>query len=395
MASIKQLFLIDIVHKTTNTKIPRENVLYACIKENILDVIPRLELKMNDKGYFTEGLSIVDGDVITITMAPNEEAIAISLDFVISDYVIEPKQEGKTSVITFTAMITSNKILTPYTQKMYSGTARDVLMTLATNAGFTPNTSISTQTSDRMIWFQNGNTLKFVNEVLTRSYIPNDVSFFYVDHKKQAIHATYKTAWGKLKRFDAKYSIPDTQKMSFDAEDTGIMYYSGFDVSSMNGEIKRRYGYGEQIYSYDGKGGDTVETFVDQNKMAELKNVDFGYVGKYSNMRKYGWVGNNPNVYKDYNLAIAQNEVMKMNMYENTISLNINPLTDVNLMDKINLQFPSFVESGDGLNEVMSGDYLVAGIVHTVSVGGTYEKRILLIRRGLNKSKERQYTDVE
>ena len=107
------------------------------------------------------------------------------------------------------------------------------------------------------------------------------------------------------------------------------------------------------------------------------------------------WGKGNPNTYDNFYKAKIQNQILKMNMFENTLSLMVNATTKVSLLDNINLQYPSFFESGQSLNDVWSGEYLVATIVHKLTFGGTYDKTLLLARRGLNKSTDREYVNVK
>ena len=178
-------------------------------------------------------------------------------------------------------------------------------------------------------------------------------------------------------------------------EDKETMFYQSFDIVSINGAIKRKTGYGIKYIAYDGSGSAKTTRYVDNTKNAMMKNVNKLYTSKNSNVHQCTWSGSNPNVFSDYNTAMAQNHVIVSNLYENTISMKINSLTDVKLLDKIHAKIPSFSDSGNSINEVLSGEYLVVGIVHSLSYGGPYEKRILLSRRGLNISKDRNGYDVE
>ena len=55
---------------------------------------------------------------------------------------------------------------------------------------------------------------------------------------------------------------------------------------------------------------------------------------------------------------------------------------------------PSLFESDDQ-NSVMSGEYLVAGVQHSVSNNGIYKKTISVSRNGMDKSPEIDMYKVE
>ena len=395
MSTVNQTYKIKLSLKTAKYEIPKENMVSVVFKESVNDIIPRVIVTLNDKGHMSENVPILDGDVLEMTFAPNTEADTLTLAFVVSEFRITPKQEGTTSTITITGLLDMNKSMIPFRARTLKGTSKDVFKTLASEAGIKFDSSMGGSPSDNMFWYQYGNALGFVNHILKRSYVPDDISFFYVGQDNVARYASLKKAWSAKKKFIAQYSIEDTQKLVLTQDENDIMYFMAFDVVSANGTIKRDVGYGERYISYNGEGEAEKNNYVDSTRNANIKNVSKDYSGKYSKFRRFGWVGSNPNVYKDYHKAIVQNEIIQANLYENTLSLRINAATEVMLLDKVVVKFPSFTDSGHNMNDVWSGEYLVVGVAHSMSYGGAYEKRVLLARRGMNISADRKVYNVE
>ena len=64
------------------------------------------------------------------------------------------------------------------------------------------------------------------------------------------------------------------------------------------------------------------------------------------------------------------------------IDININPHIDIKLFEVINLNIDSKISKS--YDKVYSGNYLVVGIISSVSLNGTFIKRLFLSRNGIN-----------
>jgi hypothetical protein len=392
MPTINQQYSIRVYIPNIKYVIPRENLLTVTFKEAISDLIPRVVITLNDKGHMTEHVPLIDGDTIEITFAATSESEPITMSFIVSEFIIAPKQEGTTSTITITGLLNCNGLY-EFKSRMLEGSSKDVLGTVAKEFGLTFKSDADAY--DTMKWFQYGNNLSFVNHVMNRSYIPDDSALFFVGCNGTARFSSLSNAWKADKKFTALYDIASTQRAQLVSSEKDIMYFMSFDIISTNGKIKRDVGYGEYYISYDGNGEAKKESYNNKNRDANITNVSNDYDGKFSKYKRFGWVGSNPTVFKEYHKAVVQNETILVNLFENTLSMKINPSTQVNLLDKVSVKIPSFSDSGHNMNDVWSGDYLVVGIAHSMSFGGPYEKRVLLARRGMNKSKERKVYNVK
>lgn len=392
-ATAGNIFLVDLRLKNSELVLPRQNILSVELRESILQIVPTLKIVMNDKGNFTENFPIVDGDVIQLLIAPTAEAEPIEMEFIVSEFAISPKIQATTSVLTISAYMNIPTLFTPDIIDAKRGNSLSVLSSVARESGVSVVNDSSIEPSDNMVWYRNGCVFSYIGYIIANSFIPNDTLFFYADHSGKYHYNTYKTAANSESKFRAKFSLDDCQKIEFTDDDEGIMYYKNFDVVSINGTVKNECGYGVMCFAYDGTGS-SHDVVNDSFKTTDLENVYTGLASP-SSLKILPWAGGNPNTHDNFTKAKVQNLVYKMNMFENSLNLMINPLTDVSLMDGIDLEIPSFFDSGDSSNSVWSGKYVVATIVHSLSFGGVYDKVILVVRRGMNKSKYRNYENVK
>ena len=133
------------------------------------------------------------------------------------------------------------------------------------------------------------------------------------------------------------------------------------------------------------KGSEKNSIISESKNFTDLFNKYKMYDGLASSVINFGFMSN-PNVFKDYYKALAQNQFYRYNLFSNTISMNINSSTDVKLFDRVNLGIPSTIFKGSGLNDVYSGDYLVTAITHYIGNGIEYQKQVMLSRNGINKA---------
>ena len=393
-STVNQIFLVDLKLNNTDVTIPKENILSVELRESVLHLVPIAVISLNDKGNFTENFPIVDGDVLTLTIAPTKNSESITIELIVSEFVVSPRLEAKSSVLYLTAYLNIPTLFTPDTIEAKRGSSFDVLSQIVSTAGKILVNDSSVTPSDDMVWYRHGSLFEYMSYILANSYVSDDTPFMFADSSSKFRYNTYKSAANKATKFMAKYDIAKTQQLFLDdVEDKYLMYFKSFDVVSINGTIKNECGYGVDCFSYNGAAVNT-ERLDDSFKKTALANVYTG-IASPSSLKILPWGKSNPDTYENFYKARILNQILKMNMFENTLTLMINPLTKVSLMDNIDVQFPSFFESNKSLNDVWSGEYLITTIVHTINFGGTYDKTVLVARRGLNKSTDRSYDNVK
>ncbi len=390
-ASINQQFSIKIIHKESGIELPNYNVNSFEIKESIFSVIPYVELNINDAGYLTEIMPILDNEVLTIHYAPNElTKNDIIFDVIIYEYSIQPIAQNSKSYIILHCYL-ALPIFYPALIKSYNGTSKDVLSKVTTELGYKFNTNIA-NSQDFMTWYRHGSVIGFIKDVVNKSYIANDVGFFYFDLLGNGNYKSYRSSISNSPKFPLKYDRVKQQAL-FTNDKT--INYNVYEYANKNGYIKGITGYGSQLYTYNADGKSTKTSYVDTYTSTQLKNVNRLNANNVSNVSIVGWDKSNRNVYAGYGLAKVQNEVIRNNLVENTIAMSVNPDSDVKLMDVYEVSIPSNLTGDtDNINHVLSGLYVVTSISHGSVRNGVYQKNIVLGRRGINKSTDRKVSNV-
>lgn len=395
--AINQAFYFKLFLKNANNnddiEIPNETLEMVSIKEGILDIVPRMALRIADRGNFTENYPLYDGDVITIHFGASEEdENSHKMEFIISDIKITPTYEAKTSTLNISAYMNCPDFFYPYKNRALKGNSVDVLSQIAKEMGYGFVNRNSITTPDNMTWYQTGTNNSMMNHIIQRSYVMNDVPFIYGTKNMNFEYSCFSKCLETETKFIARYNIKKAQDRTLQDSDKGMMYYKQFDTISANGQDKRKSGYGVRNYNYDGSGGVVHDDIKTTFKQTDLFNSQKAYDGALSDRFYSGW--NYGNAHGDYHKAIYQNYVFKNSVFSNTVELAVNPLTDISLMDGVMLDYPSFAQGSSESNEVWSGRYLAVGITHTMSYGGTYEKAVLLARNGINESASRKALKV-
>ena len=128
----------------------------------------------------------------------------------------------------------------------------------------------------------------------------------------------------------------------------------------------------------------TENSFRNKNRIGTIMNYNEN-VKDYVESNLYG---------KKYFESMSRNDFLKDNFFANSLLLNVNSLSQVNLMDTLDVDIPSLIDAEQS-NVVMSGFYLVCGIQHEVSNGSIYKKKVALGRNGMNKSPNVKKYEVE
>lgn len=395
--AINQAFLLKIYLKNANNnedvEIPSETLEMISIKEGVLDIIPRMEIRLADKGNFTENYPLYDGDVISVYFSPTEVSTnSHKMEFIISDIKITPTYEAKSSTMSITAYMNCPDFFYPFKNRALKGSSFDVLSGIVSEMGYKLTNKNGVSPSDNMTWYQQGSNNSMMNHLIQRSYVSDDVPFIYGTKNMDFQYACFAKCLESENKFVARYDIKKAQDRTLSDSDKTTMYYKQFDTISGNGQDKRKSGYGVRNYNYDGSGGVVSTDIQTKFKQTDLSNVQTTYKTAMSDRFYSGW--NHGNAYSTYHKAIYQNYALKNSIFANTIELTVNPLTDVYIMDGVMLDYPSFTAGVGDSNDVWSGRYVVVGMTHTMSYGGTYEKVVLLARNGINESKSRKALKV-
>jgi len=398
MAEIGQMigvqFYLEL--KIKDNKINPLNIQYLVIREWIFNILPTVEIRLIDDGYFTEIIPLEDSEDIQIILGKHEDdENPIELIFSLNDYTSDIISDNRKSILTITGTLKANDMFWIRSRSFPKQNSITVLSTIAEESKITFSNPHNIIPSDNMTWIQNDlSNFKFIKHVLKRAYIPDDVLFFYANSLNKFIVTSLKS---EMDRTDIKKSKFDIIKFGNNAKDNkdpdDTIWFASYNIVNYSNFFNENIGYGFK-YSYYDLENNNLKTYSNINKITQLSFRNKDFVGKpvIKNL-------NNEliesNIYgSEYFESLLRNQFLKNNFFANSIVLNVNALSKINLMDKIDLSIPSLFKSEQS-NEVMSGFYLVMGIQHEITKGGIYKKKIALGRNGMNKSSNIKIYKVE
>lgn len=391
-------FFCDL--KIKGHQVISERIVHLTIKEWIFDIVPRLEIILTDDGMFTEVYPLQDGDIISVEIRKNPaDTPATILQFDLIGYTFGAMSGSKFSQIIISGALHVENFYSPIYTRSFSNRNSSTVLTQLLRAEGKSNLNFTVPTTDVMTWLQiNMSNIDFCKHILKRSYVANDMMFLYASTNSYATttgidnvtsgfnYTSFKTEISKniegTARFDLKYYSADAFENAADYKD---FWYNTYNVFDFHSYINKTRNYGVSYNYYDTVAGKMSPTMFDishpltklsakakDNAEQLTHNFDLGHLP----------VGN---VYSNYYKAIVQNDYLKSNFFGGFIlELNINSLGKPRLFSKVNVLIPSML--GDGTNEALSGNYIVAGVVHDLGRGMQYKKRMALMRNGFNLS---------
>jgi len=378
--------------------ITKENLISILIRENVLSILPKLELTIGDGGGLLETFPLTDGDVMRIIISKSEfDDVMLDCNFVISDFIAEPNTTQRTSIIKMVGYLDTNEMFFPSRDRAFFNNSVNVLRTITNELQYDFVNPHNIQTNDRMRWYQiNTNNYDFIKHILQRSYKNDDTIFYYGTTRNNFVCTSLNFEMEKREDFKAFFDVDKAQSFYLDPDNPNAIYYDRYDIMNLVGLNHKITMYGEGFKGYDLRGNLTSGFSFPKRKMTQLYNRDIDYhtiQGKSSDM---GTVKSNLNLYNNYDKAKTQNRNLRREFFAQNISISVDGLTNVKLFDKINLYIPSiFVANTNQINDVYSGYYLVIGIVHTITYGNTYRRYLILSRNGINRSEiDQQYAVV-
>jgi hypothetical protein len=365
--------------------VPSESILNLHLYEWIFDIIPRIDIVLNDSGTFNEKYPIVDGTPIKLEYSINEDTEnLIVVNFVAESVSIENSNTGEntSSLVRIVGVLKNNKLLFPLISQAFEDQpSSKVIETIAKNTGFTPDIRI--QTSDNMTWLQthlsNGEMIK---DITDRAFLSEaDSVFCFTNRNSEMVYTSIETEAANESKFIAMYSALATSHPGNMPEDDAtkeVITYNSLDYKSLAPIVNKNMAYGSNVSYYDGNNNTSINLDSDIHSMSTTSLKNKAHAGEIVDHNVYG-IENN--VHQNYFRSLSENRYIKQGFFSAPIMINSKPNNNLNLFDKIDLT----VNSQDGLstNDVLSGKYLVGGIVHHFSKDGIYNTLLTVFRNGL------------
>jgi hypothetical protein len=376
------------------------NINYLVIREWVMSILPTIEIQFLDEGYLTEAAPLEDGEDIIVTLAKHEkDDKPLVLTFSMNDYEVGILGDNRKTIVTMTGIL---KVADMYTTKNRSFSRRNsasVLESIAQEAAIKFDNPNKVTPTDNMIWYQSSiSNFAFIKHVLKRSFIPDDLPLFYATTDNKFIFTSLISELNKQEAKLTKFSVENFEmNVKDDSDKDKTIWFNSYDIVNYSGFYNKQFGYGVKYDYYDlDRGREVVYSKITKKTDLSFRNKEFVNPDKPTPV--FNRISGDlitANVYgSDYFEAYVKNKFLLHNFFAMGMILNINALDEVKLMDKLHVDVPSQMAENQ-TNEVLSGEYLVAGVQHEVSNGGYYKKKISVHRNGMNKSSIQNIYQVE
>lgn len=360
-----------------------KNIMALIVREWVFALLPRIELQFVDAGEFSEILSLSDGREINVTISRSDnDTYGFTSTFELIDYECNTISNQKNLLFYVTGLLKNKQMFAIHNRSFSNKNSSDVISSVVNESGLKFVNRDKITPSDHMTWYQSSiNNHDFIHHVKKRINLPNDAGLVYGNVDGEIVFSTINSRLNSESVGTVRYDMYKGEKDLTDenTKDKTAIYNTSNIIKNQFGSLNRRIGYGFNCVYYDGS--KIVETnFTDYGKkLTDRYYKDDAYKGKPVTNRTYS-VRNN--VYNDYYVAMNRNDALIANFFAYSYVVNANTMVKVKMMDKVSLQVNSYLSPD--INPINSGEYLVSGIIHQVSKGGTYLRQFVLNRSGLN-----------
>lgn len=365
-----------------------KNIMSLIIREWVVDVLARIEIIMYDDGTLNEILPFEDNDIIKVTIGKHaDDPDPLECEFILADYQMDVMADNRQMAVSISGYLKAKDMFIVKNRSFRNKNSRDILTMIANENRINFVNPNFVSPNDTMTWYQVWkNNYDFINHVLSRSNAINDLILFYSNSQNEFVYTSLNKEIEKIPFRIARYDVDKCgQNIVDESIERDVIYYNHYDVVNYSSLFNKINTYKIEYDYYDpNTGRSIVGNYNTSKKTTELRYKDSEFVNKLSLHRDCGTL-NNKNIYNGYFQSLVQNDYLRNEFFSNSVVININALSKVKLFEKIHLSVPSMF-SKDNINEVMSGDYWVGGIVHQVSHNGVYRKSLSLHRNGINKS---------
>ena len=384
-----------------NYEVVGKNILYLAIKKWILldSFIPRLELKIADDGTFSEVSIPHEGQEINIHIGrtPSDEN-PITIDFTIVDTAIgfaSPVNE-----ITISALLKIDNLFNIKSKSYKKSLSTDVLKDITSNMSVKFNKNVTCK--DKMTWLQlNINNFEMIKLVTNKSYITNDdilLTYFDTDYSlnaKSLKNLLNKPPKWELRQDTELATIMSVEEQKRKCKEKGINYDERdiwccqYDIVNYGGSINTMYGgYGIENHHIKLNNQSLSKNIIDSvDNLINTDDIDVKTPFNKQVKRKWGGVQNDKdsNIHNHYNVTNSVREHIINCFLAQTVEVELNSLSQVQLGETINCHFLSYINPTEN-NLTISGIYLIVGITDFLTPSSVTMKRVILSRIGYNKS---------
>jgi len=379
------------------------------IKNWFFDVVPRLEMVLNDPNDVLFNLYPIQDDSefeieINKNSNPDKQKETKILKFSVLDWesgsIISGLNGGHAHAITGYLKV-DNLFFPNVTKSFKQKSSSEVIEEITNDLGLTYVKNFSNNTRDVMNWLQVGkNNHDMLNYVNERSFLSeDDTTLLFVNLDNELIHTSLKTETekevayiGKLSQTeqgsDSQENFDDVIETNGELKDTPIFYYGAISNRTF-GSRNKFLTYNTKTTYYDGSNhiendvgngnGDKLLNKLSQrnkdNIDKEVAQFEFGILNGGENFSQ--------GVHSEFYNSQVRHKYTIMNFFKNQVNVKIKGNSLIKLMDIVELKIKA--SSDRMINETHSGKYIVGGIIHTLGEETEYSVELVLYRSGINK----------
>ncbi len=409
------------------------NIETLIVREWMYDDVktPRLELIISDDGVFTDVNIPYRGKIISVKISrdkSDEEDIFIGsyidTEFVILDFNFVKElgsSPGNNSKIIITGIINiPNWFKLAKDMSFSKRTSSQVLSSVCSDVklNFYNNSSVD----DSMNWIRINQTPgQFIQHVVSRAKASkeNDLVLFWIDIYKNANYTTLNNLLSDSIAHPAKYNLEYYQEVGIkdllykakidgieDKEARNTIWYSSLEFRNNEGTnvvIKGGTTYEDKLNFNDGtyylgKGSSSSnESPLKLNAVKNFNQYDNFLSGSINPGEIFPGVDNSlysgsiltgqlDNFWgEDYISNPFRRSAALSALYNNSVTIEMNPNTPTMLGEKVNLEVHSNIANKDGnyKNAALSGEYLITGSIYAL-IDGFFKKFLFCNRLGFN-----------
>lgn len=386
-------------------QIPPNNIMYCSVKENIFDVVCKLELHILDSGVFTELTPLHDGKIFSVKISKNKKEEYINYEFKTENFTIERTDigNGMYSLIKIVGVQKDKNLFYPMRTKSHGKKTTAAIL----EEVLTPSYKVENRIKSRDVqtWLQiNQSDFDFIKHLKEKSYVQdNDLMFCYTKRDGKSVITSLKNELSRQK--DSKFLViydPKkyedrglgdivTQEVEKDKASVkkNVIYFKSFSFTDNTATVSKRDTYGLEWTYFDVDNSSFNKGSVSDSLNPLTTHGRRSKDGAGQTVDSVNFVYQTTNVHEKYIDSKMSNMYYNNLFFSSSLTLMVGGNEKVELFDKVEVKFPSQLDASISKNvsidHVNSGEYIIGSIQSKVSKGGRFIQVLTLFRAGFNK----------
>lgn len=383
----------------TIAKIPIHfNVLHITLREWVFDLLPTIQITFEYQDEFNKYWTLQENDEIVVELGSktiDKREIVTKTIFELKSWAEIESANGEITTITVVGSLKVTNFFQPVQFRAFDDLSSSVLDELSSELSLEIDKRVDSK--DKMAWIQNSTTHKFINHLVSNSWISDkDFLLSFIDRNRKMVVTSILT---EIDRQRAKKNFvfwPEafSEDLSQEAVDKKVYPFIGWNTINKSGIKNLQGGYGLSFNKYD---YDKLERV-----MKDINTAYFTTYGEMSKELRGQGVANidvhqPPSAHENFWLASHLRKLFFSKFFASPKTIMINADADVNLADIVNVSFLKMqTDYGvrDSFSPVNSGDYLIGGLTHYIEPPHGMKTFATIFRSGFEKGETMEEGDM-